>query len=190
MKKNEYLCIMIDERLCKLVEQATGRRMLTPRDFDWLSEQIQLKTGEYVSSTTLKRMWGYIDEPVKPRRFTLDLLAQFAGLSGYDAVGKQTPNSQSDLVVSKFLSCNELTQGQKIRLRWLPDRVCVIEYLDNCRFVIRESVNSKLDVGDEFDCMQIIEGEKLYFSKVSHHGKMYPLYEVGNIDGVKFELIE
>jgi len=182
--------IMIEERLCKLVEQKAGRKMLTPRDFDWLSDQIQLHTGEYVSSTTLKRMWGYIDEPVNPRRFTLDLLAQFAGLSDYDAVKKQTPESQSNLTMAKFLSCKELAEGQKIRLRWHPDRVCVIELLHDCRFVIRESANSKLNAGDEFDCMQIIEGEKLYFSKVCHLGKMYPLYEIGNIDGVRFELIE
>lgn len=63
--------------LCKEVEQKAGRRMTTTRDFDFLSESILEKTREKVSSTTLKRIWGYLSEPTIPRLTTLNILAQY-----------------------------------------------------------------------------------------------------------------
>ena len=53
--------------------------MKTPKDFDFLAGQIFDKLHENVSSTTLKRIWGYLSEPSTPRLSTLDILAQFVG---------------------------------------------------------------------------------------------------------------
>ena len=45
-------------RLREMIEEAVGRKMKTPKDFDFLADQIFDKLHETVSSTTLKRMWG------------------------------------------------------------------------------------------------------------------------------------
>ena len=61
--------------LRELIETTVDRKMKTPRDFDFLSEQIFDKLHETVSPTTLKRLWGYIQEQSMPRKATLDVLA-------------------------------------------------------------------------------------------------------------------
>lgn len=48
--------------LCQAVEQAMGRRLQTPKDFDLLSERVYARTGEMVSRNTLRRIWGKLDE--------------------------------------------------------------------------------------------------------------------------------
>ena len=72
-------------RLREAVETTVGRKMRTPKDFDFACQQIMSVTGNYVSATTLKRMWGYLSEPVTPRRSTLDILAQYVGKTDWQA---------------------------------------------------------------------------------------------------------
>ena len=49
-------------------------------EFTQLSKLIYEATHEYISTTTLKRMWGYInDRKSEPRITTLNLLANVAG---------------------------------------------------------------------------------------------------------------
>lgn len=70
--------------LRELIETTVDRKMKTPRDFDFLSEQIFDKLHETVSPTTLKRLWGYIQDQSMPRKATLDVLAQFVGYNDWD----------------------------------------------------------------------------------------------------------
>lgn len=67
--------------LKEAVEKTVGKKMNTPRDFDLLSIYVYNLTNEHLSSTTLKRLWGYqIDQKESsPRILTLDTLARTAG---------------------------------------------------------------------------------------------------------------
>lgn len=53
-------------KLRDMVEEAIGRKMKTPKDFEFLSEQVFEKLHETVSATTLKRIWGYLSEASIP----------------------------------------------------------------------------------------------------------------------------
>lgn len=46
------------DRLKEEVENLVGRKIKSPKDFDFLSRQIQGYTQEKISVSTLKRMWG------------------------------------------------------------------------------------------------------------------------------------
>jgi hypothetical protein len=80
-------------RLREEIESVVGRKMKTPKDFDFLAGQIFDKLHENVSSTTLKRIWGYLSEPSTPRLSTLDLLAQFIDYKDWDAFCSQEPQT-------------------------------------------------------------------------------------------------
>lgn len=71
-------------RLREEIESFVDRKMKTPKDFDFLAEQIFDKLHENVSSTTLKRIWGYLSESSSPRLSTLDILAQFVEYKDWD----------------------------------------------------------------------------------------------------------
>ena len=67
--------------LRQAVEAKFCHRLLTPKDFDLLAETQAERLGERVSTSTLKRIWGYVSTTSMPRRNTLDVLAQFVGAS-------------------------------------------------------------------------------------------------------------
>lgn len=73
------------ETLCQSVEQALGHRMQTPKYFDLLREQIYVRLRQLISSSTLKRLWGYTHTESAPSRASLDVVARFIGYADYDA---------------------------------------------------------------------------------------------------------
>jgi hypothetical protein len=73
--------------------------MRTPKDFDFLSEQIFVKLHETVSPTTLKRLWGYLQEQSVPRQSTLDVLAQFVDFKDWDAFCSQMVSQEEPTIV-------------------------------------------------------------------------------------------
>ncbi len=83
---NQEQCIRC---LREAVEAAIGRKMQTPKDFSFLADEIFRKLHRSVSPTTLKRLWGYLSEPVIPRVSTLDIIAQFVGVDNWQAFCQQ-----------------------------------------------------------------------------------------------------
>lgn len=71
------------QRLLSSIENLVGLKPQTPKDFDAISQQILQKTRKRVSSSTLKRLWGYRSDITVPRQSTLDILAQFIGYDNY-----------------------------------------------------------------------------------------------------------
>lgn len=71
------------ERLKKAVVAAFGQTLDAPTDYERLSADIQLKTGELISVSTLKRLFGYIKPGTVPRPSTLSVLARYVGSTGW-----------------------------------------------------------------------------------------------------------
>ena len=82
------------DRLRESIEAQVDRKMRTPKDFDFLSEQIFEKEHQTVSPTTLKRMWGYLSEKATPRLSTLNILSQFIGYDDWDSFCKSESTEQ------------------------------------------------------------------------------------------------
>ena len=114
------------EQLKKIVIRQLGRSLESPRDFEYLSEQIQVVTGEYLSPTTLKRLFGYIPQTSEPRVTTLSIIARYVGYKGWQDYLTNS-HIESDFVAAKKIMTKDLAVGQKITLAWNPDRECMIE---------------------------------------------------------------
>lgn len=181
------------EKLCKEIETALHRQMKTPKDFDFLKKKIYERLNILVSSTTLKRLWGYLDESVTPREKTLDVLTQFLGYRGWKEYTQHANNpkeSQSSPVMNRKISVKEdLALGDSIRLTWQPGRVCEIEYLGDLTFKVIASENTRLQPGDTFECSLIVEGEPLYLDNLIQGQKLPTAYVCGKKAGVLFEKI-
>jgi len=83
------------KQLRRAVERTLGRKMQTNKDFDCLADSIYEKTHAKISTTTLKRIWGYLSEGVTPRRYTLDQLARFIDFADFDAFSASLENGNS-----------------------------------------------------------------------------------------------
>lgn len=177
------------------VEQSFGKKVNTPKYFEQLSHLIFHRTRENVSTSSLKRIWGYIDGGEHVRTGTLDILCRFIGYR--DMKHFLSFNSTNEQIcVSKLLSCEyiytpELAVNQHLRLSWQPGRVCDIQYLGDASFIVLSSENTKLQAGATFRCYIIEQGEQMYVS----HLRLTPsqrdsyTYVCGLNGGVRFEKI-
>ena len=153
------------ENLKQKIVGKINRTLESPADFEYLSEQIQKTSGEYLSPTTLKRIFGHIPYDGQLRPSTLSILARYVGYNGWqDYLDKQ--HVESGFVATKRISSRELLKGQKISLAWNPDRECLIEYLGEDRFVVLHAKNCKLQVGDQFTTTQFILAQPLTATNV------------------------
>ena len=179
------------EQLRSEIETALKKKLCTPKDFEFLRERIYARLHVMISKTTLMRMWEYVDEPVKPRKSTLDILAQFLGYQDWDSYHQNTllpEEQQSSPILSRRLSvARELNGGERLRLTWQPDRVCDIEYLGDLQFRVIASENTRLKPGDTFECSLIIEGEPLYLDHLKQDTQQTISYVCGKKSGVMFE---
>lgn len=174
--------------LCRRVEESAGLAVLTPRGFESLSEAIFGRTGILLSPTTLKRIWGYLDEPMTPRRSTLDTLARFCGWKDYaHFLSGEAPEIESGTVGSRVLRVDgSLAAGTVVRLMWPPSRVCRIRYLGDRQWVVVSSEGTRLSPGDRFSCALIAEGEPLYLDDLEKDGSKPGVYVCGRRSGVTF----
>ena len=180
-------------KLCEAVEQKAGKQLRTPMDFEWLSEKIEARVKELISSSTLMRIWGY-RKGVATRQTTLDVLARYLGYADYVTFCNWAPASsdepQSDEVMARHLRTTDIQIGQRVELTWQPDRRCVAELRKDGCFEVKEAEHTKLSVGDTFVCDVFIEGEPLYMSSLIHEGRPQMVYVVGKKDGVRFKIEE
>lgn len=179
---------MIFNDICRKVEETSGLTPSTPKQFDELAERIYFQIGKTISPTTLKRIWGYIDEPLSTRRSTLDILARYCGWKDYDDFKQgNIPEAESGKVGSKSIIVDrELNRGDRIRLMWPPASVCVGEYLGNRNWIIVNAEGTRLSPGDTFSCSLIAEGEPLYLDNLVHDSEPTGIYVCGRKSGISF----
>ena len=180
-------------QLCDNIEKALHRKMRTPKDFETLHDMVFERTHVMMSTTTLKRIWGYIASDYKPSGKSLDTLAQFLGYADYDSFCKRCISDDgsqpSDPVVSRHINVeDDLKTDDAVTLYWAPDRVCHVRYLGHSRFMVNASENTRLKEGDTFSCSLIIEGEPLYISQLVQGSCPPTNYVCGKQSGVRFQL--
>ena len=182
---------MTTEQLRTDIETALNRKLVTPKDFDFLREHIFSRLHVLVSRTTLMRIWGYVNEEVEPSNSTLRILSQFLGYRDWEAYCQNAllpKEQQSSPVMSRRLSvANELSRGERLRLTWQPQRVCDVEYLGELTFRVIASENTRLLVGDTFQCSLIVEGEPLYLDNLRQGNRPPIAYVCGKKTGVWFD---
>lgn len=179
--------------LCKEIENALHQQLKTPKDFEFLREQIYARLHVLISRTTLMRIWGYLDEGVEPRKGTLDILVRFLGYEGWEEYcqNAQLPKEQQSCpVLNRRLSVAQtLNCGDRLRLTWQPDRVCDVEYLGELNFRVISSENTRLHEGDMFQCSLIIESEPLYLDNLRQGNHQPIAYVCGKKSGVRYEFL-
>lgn len=167
------------------IEESVGRKMKTSSDFIFLSGAIWERIHENLSTSTLKRLWGYIDGPDKTRNSTLDILSRFLGFNDWDGfINHICQNSGSDQVQTEHIKTDDLSVGEVISVSWKPNRRCTFRYLGDYRFIVDHAENSKLKAGDIFRCGLFILGEPLYLNDLVQGNNPPVAFVVGNKDGL------
>ena len=178
------------DRLLRAVERVAGKSIVTPRDFTFLSRQIESYTGEVLSVSTLKRLWGYVSVTGRFSRHSLDVLASMVGYERMDDFGRDTsaaPGAMpepSHKIVRRKLRSADLSYGDVVTLVWRPNRVVTLRYEGRDVYEVIASENSKLCVGDTFHCPLFVDHEPLLLLGLHHPGIPVCDYACGTMGGV------
>ena len=175
------------------VENKYGRRIATTTDFESLSFVIEHQTGEQISSSTLKRLWGYVSLNPTPRIATLDILSKFIGYKNFKAFCeglKESKNYVSTFFTARYQTVAELKTGVEVTIGWAPNRLVRLNYLGDFQFEVRSSENSQLLPGDKFELSEIIVGYPMYISRILRDGEYTPSYVAGRNSGINLLKIE
>lgn len=173
--------------LLEEVQKVYGHRVSTSSDFELLSIAIEFSIGDSVSSSTLKRLWGYVHSSPKPRIATLDTLSKYVGKNDFRSFCewlKSTEVFESTFFTAICACSSSLTAGDSVVIGWNPNRQVTMEYLGDNKFKVVDSVNSKLLVGDEFVVSEFILGYPLYISGILRDGEMTMPFLAGKKDGL------
>lgn len=175
------------------VEKKYGRRVATSTDFESLSVVIELETGELISSSTLKRLWGYVSLNPTPRIATLDVLARFVGNRHFKEFCEGLKDSKafvSTFFSSRCLDIASLMPGQKVTLGWAPNRIVELNYLGDFQFEVTANENSQLLPGDRFELSNVILEYPLVISRILRGGEYTPSYIAGQQGGINLMKID
>ena len=169
------------------VEERFGKPLAVHADFLSLVAVIELELRQHISESTLERVWGYSTrgyDSVSLR--TLDVLSQYgAGCLWSKFCEQLAAESDSALFNVESVVSSALAVGDRLRIGWLPDRVCEVRYLGNNRFVAESCQNSKMHEGDTFSCLQFSIGCEAVLSDFRQtNSKLSQTYIVGQIHGL------
>lgn len=179
--------------LLEEVEKKYGRRIATTTDFESLSVVIEHQIGELLSSSTLKRLWGYVSLNPTPRVATLDILSRFVGHKNFKAFCASLKDSKafvSTFFTAKYQTVAELASGVSVTIGWAPNRLVRLTYIGDFQFEVVSSENSHLLAGDRFELSEIIVGYPLYISRILRDGEYTPSYVAGQQGGINLLKVE
>ena len=175
--------------LLKKVEERYGRSVNTSTDFESLSVVIERETGEFISASTLKRLWGYVTLQPSPRVATLDVLARFTGAASFAAFCKALktdPSFESGFFTARFVVSDELKEGDMVTIGWAPNRLVKLLYLGGSAYRVISSENAKLMVGDEFSVSQFMLGYPMFVDRILRGEEYTPSYVAGKTEGINY----
>lgn len=179
------------DRLRQEVEKAISRRMSTPADYTFLSEKLVQTGCGYVSPTTLKRLWGYINDTrtlYTPGNFTLRILCNLLGFRDMEDFIEASAALQSMEYTGHFVESRSLGENVEVILTWAPNRRCVLRHINSSLFEVTEVENSRLRKGDMVECVCFTQNAPAYFSRVFRKDSAPMTYVAGTANGIRFNV--
>lgn len=154
--------------LRKRVEARFGKQLITHADFLALVTHVEMTLRQHISESTLERVWGYSTRGYANISLrTLDVLSNYAEGCDWHNFCQQLHESapcESLFFDVEHISSSELKVGAQVKIGWLPDRICIVEYKGDNRFIAKECHNSKMQPGDSFSALQFTLGRELVMS--------------------------
>lgn len=170
------------------VQERFRHSLETRADFSLLAADIERITHDHLAENTLRRLWGRISGYNTVFTRTLDVLSRYLGYNNFKdfcIVLQKTSGRESEIISDGFtIKTENLIPGERIRIGWLPDRNCVVEFVGGRIFKAIECENSTLQVGDTFECSIMIKNYPLFVDNLVHGGEHCARYSIGINNGL------
>lgn len=175
----------LNQTVIDLLSEKSGKDVTTSYGADYLRNDIEAVTGESLSLNTVKRLVGHLPYDSTPRVVTLDIIARYLGYGSWQLLQESLTGRISDFNIEEgFIDLQAQPPGRIIRIGWQPDRSISIRHLGEGRYVVTESVNSKLNCDDVLYLSQIAEGFPFMVKRVERGGKNLGNYIAAKKHGI------
>lgn len=201
MKNNDMLTPMTSkdnkaalQKLRNAIEHKMGYCFNTPTDFNNAANTVTQQTGRPISSTTLMRIWGYVQDgrsDYTPSIYTLSTLAIFLGYMDFRQFNRQhltDEEVQSESYTGKSIAAEDIPLGAFVSVNWEPDRHCVLKHIKESHFEVAQASNCKVLVGDIVECVSFTQEAPLYCSRVWRDDQHVMTYIAGSKTGIRFQI--
>jgi len=169
-------------------ERYFGHTIESRADFTLLGAEIERITHEHLAENTLRRIWGKLKGYDTVYTRTLDVLSRYVGYEHWNAFCEALKNeSRRESEIAKggqAIKVDDLLPGDRIRIGWLPDRECIVEYQGGRTFKAVDCKNSTLQIGDSFECSVMLKHYPLFVDNLFHRGELCQRYSMGLENGL------
>lgn len=160
----------IENEILKRLRESVGLDMTRSSDFDVLSQAIKDKTNENLGINTLKRLFGFKTEKVVPRLSTMDIIAKYLESPDYESLIKEI-GDDADISIFAPIDClevDELEKGSQVRVTYDPNRVFMLTYLGDSKFIVNDVAGSRnILKGDILTITQLAVGHRFVVPHVN-----------------------
>lgn len=173
--------------LLREVEKKYGRKVNTSTDFESLSVVIERDNNEYISASTLKRMWGYVSLKPAPRVATLNILCHFIGHSSFADYRKalfDSPEFESGFFTTFYISASSLKEGDIVTIGWEQNKLLNIKHLGGGVFQVIDTYNTEIKSGDRFSAASFMLGCPLYIDHIDRDDGPTTSFVAGKTGGL------
>lgn len=171
--------------IIQLLKSKSGSELHLPSDCEFLSLDIESKTGVRIGATTLKRLLGFAQDERMPHSSTLDAIARYLGYAHWDELSKIEDDGNSDFdSFDDEVRSADLQPEVCVEVTYLPDRKVRMQYLGNQHYRIVESDNSKLQIADEVEIQNFVLHHPLLVLNVWRSGKSLGQFTAGRVSGL------
>ena len=178
---------MLSEIIKQKIEERFGKAVRYPKDCEALALIISSACNQRVSASTLKRLYGFVSGVEQPRRFTLDLIAQYISFPDWDALIKSINNvTHSEFISLSEIGIDNIIENEIIEFGYKPDRNLAVKFLGKQQFEVMKSEKSKLTVGDIITIYHFVLGYPLLINEVKRNNKDLGQYIAGKVSGLTY----
>ena len=171
--------------IIEMLKHKSGNDLRLPSDCEFLSLDIESKTGIHIGATTLKRLVGFAKDEREPHASTLDAIAHYLDYAHWEELKQVEDKGNSDFNTSDDeIRSADLLPNTIVEITYLPDRIVRMQYLGNQHYHILESQNSKLQVGDEVEIMNFVLNHPLLALNVWRNGASLGQFTAGRVSGL------
>lgn len=190
LRKKHYFCrkeksMKLPFHIVQLLKEKSESDLRLPSDCEYLSLDIESKTGVRIGATTLKRLVGFAQDEREPHTSTLDAIARYLGYAYWAELAKIEDKGNSGFDSSdEEIRSDDLQPGAHVEITYLPDRKVMMQYLGNHRYRVVESMNSKLQTDDEVDILNFVLHHPLLVLNVLREGESLGQFTAGRVSGL------
>lgn len=175
----------LNRTVIDLLSAKTGHDVTTPHGADYLRNDIEAVTGEHLSLNTVKRLVGNLPYESSPRAVTLNIISRYLGFNSWQLFQEYLSGKISGFDTEEgFIDMTTQPPGRLVKIRWEPARSISIKHLGEGKYVVSESINSKLRSEDIIYLSQIAEGFPLMVKLVERNGKVLGNYIAARKQGI------